>query len=167
MAKTITLQYAATCRDCGAALEVGTKAKWYGRGRVYGIACHARPSAEFTPALRLTDAQAGNLACPTCKRPGALTPQQAHRGHQCDACADLDETAALILDETIAAPPERPGEALGIFYGSTRVGGTDELPDDRHDTHVFTETPAGYRARHRWARRHDDLNGAPEGDHDR
>jgi hypothetical protein len=128
MAKTITLQYAATCRDCGAALKVGTKAKWYGRGRVYGIACHARPS---------------------------------------DACADLDETAALILDETIAAPPERPGEALGIFYGSTRVGGTDELPDDRHDTHVFTETPAGYRARDRWARRHDDLNGAPEGDHDR
>ena len=31
----------------------------------------------------------------------------------------------------------------------------------------FSETPRGYRARERWARRYDDLNGAPEGDWDR
>lgn len=31
----------------------------------------------------------------------------------------------------------------------------------------FTETPAGYAARERWARWYDDLNGAPEGDWDR
>ncbi len=31
----------------------------------------------------------------------------------------------------------------------------------------FTESPAGYRARERWARHYDDLNGAPEGDWDR
>ena len=31
----------------------------------------------------------------------------------------------------------------------------------------FTESPAGYRARERWARSYDDLNGAPEGDWDR
>ena len=31
----------------------------------------------------------------------------------------------------------------------------------------WSETPRGYDARERWARRHDDLNGAPEGDWDR
>jgi hypothetical protein len=31
----------------------------------------------------------------------------------------------------------------------------------------WTETPAGERARERWARRYDDLNGAPETDSDR
>lgn len=31
----------------------------------------------------------------------------------------------------------------------------------------FTETARGYRARERWARRYDALNGAPEGDWDR
>ena len=40
MAKTITLKYDGTCRDCGAALAAGTKARWYGRGRVYGTECH-------------------------------------------------------------------------------------------------------------------------------
>lgn len=31
----------------------------------------------------------------------------------------------------------------------------------------FTETLRGERARERWARRYDELNGAPEGDYDR
>ncbi len=31
----------------------------------------------------------------------------------------------------------------------------------------FTESDAGYRARERWARHYDALNGAPEGDWDR
>lgn len=46
---------------------------------------------------------------------------------------------------------------------------TGELAiDDRDETPVeFSETPRGYRARERWARRYDELNGAPEGDHDR
>ena len=30
----------------------------------------------------------------------------------------------------------------------------------------FTESPSGYRARDNWARRYDDLNGAPENDGD-
>lgn len=38
--KTITLKYAAKCRDCGAELSPGTTARWYGRGRVYGLTCH-------------------------------------------------------------------------------------------------------------------------------
>lgn len=42
-----------------------------------------------------------------------------------------------------------------------------EVRDDSRDSSIFTETPAGYRARERWARKYDDLNGAPEGDGDR
>jgi hypothetical protein len=46
---------------------------------------------------------------------------------------------------------------------------TGELALDRHnaDRQEFSETPRGYRARETWARRYDDLNGAPEGDGDR
>lgn len=40
--------------------------------------------------------------------------------------------------------------------------------DDRDETPVeFTETPKGYRARDRWARRYEELDGAPESDYDR
>ncbi len=38
--KTITLKFAGKCRDCGAVLAVGSRARWYGRGRVYGMDCH-------------------------------------------------------------------------------------------------------------------------------
>ena len=43
MARTITLKFPGTCRDCGSGLAVGALARWYGRGRVYGIGCHAKP----------------------------------------------------------------------------------------------------------------------------
>ncbi len=44
----------------------------------------------------------------------------------------------------------------------------DELALDRGLEPVeFSETPRGYRARERWARRYDELNGAPEGEGDR
>lgn len=45
---------------------------------------------------------------------------------------------------------------------------TGELALDRGAQPVeFTETARGYRARERWARRYDRLNGAPEGAWDR
>lgn len=44
MAKVIELRFPATCRDCGAELPVGSKAKWYGKGRVYGLTCHEKPA---------------------------------------------------------------------------------------------------------------------------
>jgi hypothetical protein len=40
MARFITLKFPGKCADCGAALPVGTKARWYGRGKVYGTTCH-------------------------------------------------------------------------------------------------------------------------------
>lgn len=46
-----------------------------------------------------------------------------------------------------------------------KLTGDLELPG--HPVHEFSETPRGYKARERWARRYDELNGAPEGDWDR
>lgn len=39
--KMIILKFDANCFDCGAFLPAGTKARWYGKGRVYGQDCHA------------------------------------------------------------------------------------------------------------------------------
>ena len=42
MTRIISLKYEATCRDCGAHLPVGSDARYYGRGRVYGVHCHGK-----------------------------------------------------------------------------------------------------------------------------
>jgi len=44
---TIVLKYPATCKECGANLEVGDKARYYGRNGIYGIDCH-----EFKPKFK-------------------------------------------------------------------------------------------------------------------
>ena len=55
--KRITLKYPGTCKDCGADLPKGTTAKWYGRGRVYGLTCHPTPDhikaawGDFKPSV--------------------------------------------------------------------------------------------------------------------
>lgn len=36
----IITQYDSTCRDCGAKLPAGSKARYYGRGYLYGVDCH-------------------------------------------------------------------------------------------------------------------------------
>lgn len=40
--RRITLKFAGTCADCGAELPVGSTARWYGRGRIYGLSCHTQ-----------------------------------------------------------------------------------------------------------------------------
>lgn len=42
MSRFITLKFAGTCSDCKASLPVGAKARWYGKGRIYGLTCHDR-----------------------------------------------------------------------------------------------------------------------------
>lgn len=42
MARTITLKYEANCADCGAPLIPGDRARYYGKGRVYGVDCHTK-----------------------------------------------------------------------------------------------------------------------------
>ena len=40
MSRTISLKWPSACRDCGANLAVGSTARYYGRGYVYGTECH-------------------------------------------------------------------------------------------------------------------------------
>ncbi len=49
MPRIISLKYAAKCRDCGADLEVGARARYYGRGRIYGVDCHHRNIQSNSP----------------------------------------------------------------------------------------------------------------------
>jgi len=51
MVRTITLKYAGHCTECSAPLPKGTRARWSGRGRVFGLACHAPAAAKPTPAV--------------------------------------------------------------------------------------------------------------------
>lgn len=44
--KLITLTFAGTCRACKSVLPVGSRARWYGHGVVYGLACHADTRTE-------------------------------------------------------------------------------------------------------------------------
>ena len=79
MPKTITLRYPATCADCGAELKAGDRAKWYGRGRIYGLTCHTGSAPARTSGL-----------CPTCKVT-QLTAREVRLGYQCSRCADAEE----------------------------------------------------------------------------
>ena len=55
MAKTITLKYSGYCHECAAPLPVGTRAKGYGRGKVYGVECHAPRRPQRDPEAVLAE----------------------------------------------------------------------------------------------------------------
>jgi hypothetical protein len=100
MARTITLKYDGTCRDCGAELLAGTLARYYGRGRVYGTECHedTRPDprrARPDPALdadRVIAAARESMfglgsegICRACgESQDGVEPDAS--GHECEAC---------------------------------------------------------------------------------
>ena len=42
MPRTITTKFPGACADCGADIAEGAEARYYGRGRIYGIGCHAK-----------------------------------------------------------------------------------------------------------------------------
>lgn len=50
---------------------------------------------------------------------------------------------------------------------AAQAEGRDWRDADGSQPVEFSETARGQRGRERWARRYDDLNGAPEGDWDR
>lgn len=97
MAKTITLKYAGRCADCGTRLPVGTRAKWYGRGRVYGLDCHSRGNERADYSFRDPGGRSAlrngprYYPCPTCKRENMLSKADVNKGYQCDRCADAAE----------------------------------------------------------------------------
>ena len=41
--RIITTKFPGVCADCGEELPVGEPVRWYGRGRIYGLVCHAAP----------------------------------------------------------------------------------------------------------------------------
>ena len=52
MPRTITLKFPGTCRAGGSTLALGELARWDGRGRVYGIGCHAKPGEADEGGIR-------------------------------------------------------------------------------------------------------------------
>jgi len=67
--------------------------------------------------------------------------------------------------ESMSKGERRRLRALAVKEGRPLTG---ELALDRGaDSVEYTETPKGRDARERWARKYDDLNGAPEGMDDR
>ena len=61
----ITLRRADTCRDCGAELPVGSRARYYGPGKIYGTTCHEDSRQrlaenEMEPLYRDQDARHGH-----------------------------------------------------------------------------------------------------------
>lgn len=99
MARVIKLKYAARCKDCGADLPVGSRARYYGYGRVYGVDCHSRSDAGSARNAPFRDpggrsalrAGARVHPCPTCLRENALSEADRQLGYQCDRCADAAE----------------------------------------------------------------------------
>ncbi len=62
MARTITLKYDATCRDCGTQLYAGERARYYGRGRVYGVECHEQRPHRRTGRTGMAQAERAERA---------------------------------------------------------------------------------------------------------
>ena len=61
MYRNLITKYDGSCADCGAELPAGSKARYYGRGRLYGIDCHedtAKTSAAPPILAALTEAAA-------------------------------------------------------------------------------------------------------------
>lgn len=84
-------------------------------------------------------------------------------------------TAQTILRVRRAIGPEAKRKGKPMTKGELRRARRAAVAEGRELTgelavgpvQEFSETPRGYRARERWARHYDSLNGAPEGDWDR
>jgi hypothetical protein len=90
--KILTLKFPATCADknCGAALPAGTRAKWYGRGRVYGLDCHERPEGAGRSARSVVSTRCEDYPCcghgPAPQGDGGGCPTTYSDGSQTFAC---------------------------------------------------------------------------------
>ena len=63
MAKIIEISKRATCYDCGADLPIGSRARCYRGGKVYGVDCH---SVDWT-AIKEAKRQRDNALLDVCK----------------------------------------------------------------------------------------------------
>ena len=68
MPRIITTKYPGNCADCGADIPEGADARYYGRGRIYGIGCHDKAdgpnvtSALETAAIAASEAYGAYVA---------------------------------------------------------------------------------------------------------
>jgi len=68
MVRIITTRYPGNCADCGADIPEGADARYYGRGRIYGVGCHDKAdgpnvtSALETAAIAASEAYGAYVA---------------------------------------------------------------------------------------------------------
>ena len=62
MARIITTKYPGNCADCGADIPEGADARYYGRGRIYGVGCHDKADGPNVTAALETAAIAASEA---------------------------------------------------------------------------------------------------------
>ncbi len=84
MARIIALRYEAQCADCGAPLIAGDRARYYGKGRVYGVDCHSKSESMERAA----------------ERPQALSEEQHHNWSAGRIASHYDPVGAYAVDGT-------------------------------------------------------------------
>ncbi len=94
MRRIIQLRYPGTCRECGADLAVGDDARYYGRGKIYGVNCHQQKPSQLTGEQRARQAIAE----------GTAAFIEAHRPRQ-SAYAAAGTAAHRTVEEAVAATP--------------------------------------------------------------
>jgi len=82
--RVITLKFAGHCRECGAKLPAGSRARWYGKGRVYGLDCHKRDNSGQIP---YTPGEPEGLTRSRFDRYGVYSPDGRKLGSTC-GCID-------------------------------------------------------------------------------
>ena len=101
MFSTITAKFPGVCKRCGRDIHKGDRIHYAGPGRIYHLAadCQANPTGrDESPDQRdhawipVTPIRGDrSRTCPTCKRPDALTYDEARRGYQCHDCTRAEE----------------------------------------------------------------------------
>lgn len=99
--RIISLKYPATCRDCGAKLEAGARARYYGRGKVYGADCHEddregrRPTAAKRSTRTVDDGGGRCEDYPCCGHGEGMCSRErsAERRKAAGHAPDVDELA--------------------------------------------------------------------------
>ena len=89
--RIIKLKYPAKCRECGADLPVGSRAKYYNRNSIYGVDCHSRNSKPLTKDRAIAAYENGEInrgRLNSILNPyGAYTPDGTKIGSSC-GCED-------------------------------------------------------------------------------
>ena len=101
------------------------------------------------------------------RKQGVMNWDGVEKCSECIRLADAAGGAVVTAPAKMTKGEMRRARKQALAEGRPLVG-VLALPGDRGDgPQEFTESARGYRARERWARCYDSLNGAPESDGDR